>query len=101
MPGMENRDWLVRPLWQNLAEPSGAGRTWRNPQAQSRELSELRRTIKFHLYIHNKNKASINQPFTPYYCNSRRYIFKESTPTHRPLILYISPLDVQGTNPYV
>ena len=55
MLGIENRDWLVRLLWQNLAEPSGAGRTWRNPQAQSRELSELRRTIEFHLYIEEEN----------------------------------------------
>ena len=36
------------------------GRTWRNLRAQSRELSELRRTIKFYLYIYQHTEASIS-----------------------------------------
>src|SRR6266704_6352048 len=35
------------------------GKTWRNLRAQSRELSELRRTIKFHLYMYQHTEASI------------------------------------------
>ena len=49
MPGMENRDWSLRP----------SGGIWFI--AQSRELSELRKSIKFHLYIKQLIKHQLTQ----------------------------------------